>query len=305
MAGLCEGGNEPSGSLKAICKLKSEARRKEKGYYSALITRHLINDEVRLKEFFRLTRYQFHQVLNLIQDDIQSQPCNRVRKPITSFEKLAITLRFFATGESYRSLMFGFRISHSYISVFVPQVLDVICKKLTSVYLPPTSTINFEVKGEEFWKKWNFPNLIAAIDGKHVGIMCPDKSGSLDFNYKSFFFIVLLALVDPNYKFLVVDRSMMEVYRRKRAVFAYLVYKNYLKRTERRFWEHPLVAKRFLQVRKCLISLLLNATKFRHSLMSLGRVFHRRESEIVYDDEYDDDLVFASIRLFCVRVKRL
>lgn len=39
----------------------------------------------------------------------------------------------------------------------------------------------------------------------------------------------------------------MEVYRRKRAVFAYLVYKNYLKRTERRFWEHPLVAKRFLQ----------------------------------------------------------
>ncbi|KAJ4425905.1 hypothetical protein ANN_27531 [Periplaneta americana] len=35
--------------------------------------------------------------------------------------------------------------------------------------------------------------------------------------------------------------------RRKRAVFVYLVYKNYLKRTERRFWEHPLAAKRFLQ----------------------------------------------------------
>ncbi|KAJ4436411.1 hypothetical protein ANN_19044 [Periplaneta americana] len=43
------------------------------------------------------------------------------------------------------------------------------------------------------------------------------------------------------------QRSMMEVYRRKRAVFAYLVYKNYLKRTERGFWEHPLVAKRLLQ----------------------------------------------------------
>ncbi|KAJ4433999.1 hypothetical protein ANN_16318 [Periplaneta americana] len=32
------------------------------------------------------------------------------------------------------------------------------------------------------------------------------------------------------------------------------------------------------------------ATKFRQSLMSLGRVFHKRESEIVYDDEYDDVL---------------
>ncbi|KAJ4447370.1 hypothetical protein ANN_09376 [Periplaneta americana] len=51
----------------------------------------------------------------------------------------------------------------------------------------------------------------------------------------------------PKYESIEVQRSMMEVYRRKRAVFAYLVYKNYLKRTERRFWEHPLVAKRFLQ----------------------------------------------------------
>lgn len=39
----------------------------------------------------------------------------------------------------------------------------------------------------------------------------------------------------------------MDVYRRKRAVFAYIVYKNYLKHTERRFWEHPLVAKRLLK----------------------------------------------------------
>ncbi|KAJ4439489.1 hypothetical protein ANN_07613 [Periplaneta americana] len=41
--------------------------------------------------------------------------------------------------------------------------------------------------------------------------------------------------------------------------------------------------------------------------MSLGRVFHKRKSEIVYDDEYDDVLCvgMASMRLFCVRVKRL
>ncbi|KAJ4436862.1 hypothetical protein ANN_16994 [Periplaneta americana] len=41
--------------------------------------------------------------------------------------------------------------------------------------------------------------------------------------------------------------------------------------------------------------------------MLLDRVFHKRESEIVYDDEYDDVLCvgMASMRLFCVRVKRL
>ena len=71
--------------------------------------------------------------------------------------------------------------------------------------MPPPSEIKLKKNTEEFWKRWNFPNLVAAIDGKHVRVMCPDKSGSLFFNYKNYFSIVLLALVDANYNFLTVD----------------------------------------------------------------------------------------------------
>lgn len=68
----------------------------------------------------------------------------------------------------------------------------------------PTEDI-LKKKSNEFYQMWNFPNCCGAIDGKHIRIVCPDNSGSLYFNYKSFFSIVLLAVVDANYKFILVD----------------------------------------------------------------------------------------------------
>uniref|UniRef100_A0A1Y1MGM7 DDE Tnp4 domain-containing protein n=1 Tax=Photinus pyralis TaxID=7054 RepID=A0A1Y1MGM7_PHOPY len=56
-----------------------------------------------------------------------------------------------------------------------------------------------------FYKLWNFPNCLGALDGKHISFRPRKEDGSLYFNYKGFNSIVLLALVDSEYNFMYVD----------------------------------------------------------------------------------------------------
>ncbi len=69
----------------------------------------------------------------------------------------------------------------------------------------PSSASEWRDIAAEFGAKWNYPCCIGAIDGKHIAIQQPSYSGSEFFNYKHFFSVLLLALVDANYKFIYVD----------------------------------------------------------------------------------------------------
>lgn len=69
----------------------------------------------------------------------------------------------------------------------------------------PDTKEEWEKIASEFKDLWNFPNCFGAMDGKHIAIQCPYKSGSNFYNYKQFFSIVLLALVDADYKFIYID----------------------------------------------------------------------------------------------------
>lgn len=113
--------------------------------------------------------------------------------------------RYLATGESLHSLQFQFRISVSEISNIIKHTLAALRKSLVPLMLPPLTQQDLEEKAKEFALKWDFPNCSGAIDGKHIRIMCPNNSSSLFYNYKGFFSVVLLAVVDANYKFIYID----------------------------------------------------------------------------------------------------
>ena len=129
-----------------------------------------------------------------------------MRKPLSVAEKLACTLRFLATGESYASLQYQFRTSKSTISLFIPEVCEAIYEILKERYLSfPTSEEEWLKISDDIYKHWQFPNSIGCMDGKHIAIFNSPESGSLFYNYKKIFSVVLLALVKHNYQFLYVN----------------------------------------------------------------------------------------------------
>ena len=91
-------------------------------------------------------------------------------------EKLAITLRYLATGKTKLSLT-------EYLKV-------------------PSSVEEWETVADKTFDRWHFPTAFAAADGKHIALFHPNGSGSEFYNYKGFYSVVLLALVDYYYKFI-------------------------------------------------------------------------------------------------------
>lgn len=76
---------------------------------------------------------------------------------------------------------------------------------MLNVALPSPTKEVWLKNAREFEEIWDFPHCLAAMDGEHVKIKCPSNSGSMFFNYKDYFSVVLLALVDAGLRFVVID----------------------------------------------------------------------------------------------------
>ena len=117
------------------------------------------------------------------------------RKPLEVGLKLAITLRHLATGETYTSLQNHWLVGPTTICKFILQVCRAILAEFQNEYLhcPDTPDEWKRVDGK-FRTRWNVPQAVGSLDGKHITIKKPKKTGSDYYKYKGFFSIVLLAL---------------------------------------------------------------------------------------------------------------
>lgn len=86
-----------------------------------------MNYEIRcdgsFKNFLRMSSVDFEYLLAAVGQIISKQDTT-FRDAIPAREKLAITLRFLASGDSYQSLSYLFKVSKSSISLCIPLVCD-------------------------------------------------------------------------------------------------------------------------------------------------------------------------------------
>ncbi|CAL9706590.1 unnamed protein product [Knipowitschia caucasica] len=178
-------------------------RRSEYGEFHHLL-QELRLDEVRFQRYFRLTVARFDDLLGRVGARISHQDTN-YRRFISPAERLSICLRFLATGDSYTTIGSSFRVGVSTVSKVVPEVVTAIWDSLVEEFMAVPTTDDWRSIAGEFERRWNFPLCCGAVDGKHVRMKAPPNAGSLYYNYKGYHSLVLLAVVDAQYRFCVVD----------------------------------------------------------------------------------------------------
>ncbi|XP_046860890.1 uncharacterized protein LOC124454126 [Xenia sp. Carnegie-2017] len=130
-----------------------------------------------------------------------------MREPIGPDQRLAVTLRYLTTGDAYSTIGANYRMSATTVGRIIDETCNSIWNRLKEAgYIDTPSGVEVWRKiANEFEARWNFPNALGAIDGKHVLMFAPDNQSSSFFNYKKTHSIVLMAVCDARYKFTMVD----------------------------------------------------------------------------------------------------
>ena len=160
----------------------------------------------RFKKTFRITRTTFHFILERIREDLERKTVTE--EPISPACRLALCLYRLGKGDYPYSIaeMSGFGEST------IRTVTTETCKSIITRLFTESVSQHFPKTKEQFIDKmldteerWQFPCCWTSVDGCHLSINCPpggQMSQKEYHNFKNFFSIVLIVMVDSKYRFI-------------------------------------------------------------------------------------------------------
>ncbi|KAL6417155.1 hypothetical protein ACFW04_014660 [Cataglyphis niger] len=114
-----------------------------------------------------------------------------MREAISPRDRLSAILRYLATGNTFQDLAYSIRIAPNTLSQIVHETVQATIKVFEEkVMVFPSISEEWELIADKYQTNWQIPHCIG---------------GSIYRNYKEDNSIILLALVDTEYKFIFVD----------------------------------------------------------------------------------------------------
>ncbi|KAE9522164.1 hypothetical protein AGLY_017424 [Aphis glycines] len=108
-------------------------------------------------------------------------------------------------GTNFVALQYEFLLGRSTIGNIVRETCQSLWNTLQPEEMSEPNPDQWLEIANKFYLKTNFPNCVGAVDGKHIRCIKPINSGTMFFNYKKYFSIVLMAVVDAEYSFISID----------------------------------------------------------------------------------------------------
>lgn len=161
--------------------------------------------DAKFKKTFRVTRATFLYILSRIRHRLERQTVTE--EPISPELTLALCLYRLGRGDYYYTIAEMSGLGVSSVCTIVQEVSQALVDCMWSESIShhmPKSEEDFKSKMVDMEELWQFPCCWAAIDGCHMPMKCPP--GGLEsckeyHNFKNFYSIVLMALVDSHYRF--------------------------------------------------------------------------------------------------------
>lgn len=161
--------------------------------------------DARFKKTFRISRDTFTYILEKVRHKLTKEIVAEL--PVSPEQRLAIFLYRCGRGDYHYSIaeMTGLGVSTvcCIVSDVANAIVEVLWESEVTTYMPK-SEIEFYQKISEMEQMWQFPCCWGAIDGCHIPIKCPPgglQSCKEYHNFKNFYSIVLMAMVDAKYRF--------------------------------------------------------------------------------------------------------
>ncbi|XP_064465946.1 uncharacterized protein LOC135377463 [Ornithodoros turicata] len=152
------------------------------------------------KQSFRVSPSTFRYLVNVCRSQME-RTSTTMREAISIEKRVAIALYRMCSSAEDRTVANLFSVGRSTVNEVFREFCEVIVDELerSTVRLPTEDEMQQHI--QEFEAVLRFPHAMGALDGSHFPVSPPKEHAADYHNYKGWYSVILLALVDHRYRF--------------------------------------------------------------------------------------------------------